>query len=443
MPNDGVGFEVFVQQIELLRIYWERPDVQWQLLVLLLVIGGAYLVSELLSRATASVTGQFVAEQSSRVQNQIMERWLPALDQLFFPITGVVFINAAAPSFIDSGRTIGLLDAAQVFFGLLLTYQILVTLLYAIFSVKVIRTYHRYLLNPLFVLLALGAFLLSVFNLEQIGEIRLLLLYETPITLGNLVSSVLILYVFVIASWVVRDMLRFLVLPRVNADQGLANSIQTITRYIVLLLGILASLGTLGFDTTTLAAIGAGLSVGIGLGLQKVASNFFSGLVLLFEQSVRPGDMIEFGGKSGIVQDLNIRATTLRMWDNVEMIIPNESLVTSTVVTFNTKTDPKRMTFNIDVAYDSDPETVRTVLMDAVKRHEQVVEDPAPGVFFMAYGDSALRFTVFAWVAHISVRFGVESEMRYILWDALRAHGIEIPFPQRDIHIRMSGAGQP
>jgi potassium efflux system protein len=165
-------------------------------------------------------------------------------------------------------------------------------------------------------------------------------------------------------------------------------------------------------------------------------ANFISGILLLFEQSLRPGDIVSVGGEMGEVKKLSIRATTVNTFDNIELIVPNQLFLTSTVTSY-TRTDRfVRVLIPIGVSYNSDPEAVRETLLAVAQRHGLVQEQPEPVVHFMGFGDSSLDFRLAVWVDDPLLRLNVASDLRFMIWKAFAEHSIEIPFPQRELHLR-------
>jgi potassium efflux system protein len=190
-------------------------------------------------------------------------------------------------------------------------------------------------------------------------------------------------------------------------------------------------------DVTSLGYLVAALSVGIGFGLQEIISNFVSGLILLLERPLKPGDTIEFGaGSVGEVRELGIRATTIRTADNIHVLVPNRELVTQRVVNHDA-IDPRiRVTIQVGAAYGSDTKLVRQVLEEAAARDGRVLEKPAPEVFLLEFADSALQFMLACWVADAKQRFQVASDLRFAIDAAFRRAGLAMPFPQRDVWLR-------
>lgn len=431
--NDVIA--VVQKQINILLAYLERPDVVLQLAVLLIIGVISYFSALLFHWLLVRLARRYLRGRSQETRDNVLNRWLPAIDQLDFPIVSLVLIYVAIPLVQARGEAVGLLFSSTLFFWVVLAYQVLLTVLYAVFRRKGVRRYHYAVLNPAFFVVMFSA-IVSLLNIEEIRRIPLGLLFDTTITLGGLIGAALVLYVFFVASWVIQDVLR-IGFNRFDSDPGLVNSILTITRYLVLIFGIIITLNTLGFSPTTLAAVAGGLSLGAGLGLQRIVGNFVSGIILLLEQSVRPGDIIIVGNDMGIVEKITIRSTIVTRLDNVDLVVPNENLMTSTVTTYNTALSRKRVEVRVGASYASDPTQVRQVLEDTAAKHGLVLDDPPPAAYFLGFGDSSLDFVLWAWVSDNQYRWGTQSDLHYMVDHAFKVHGIEIPYPQRDIHMRM------
>ena len=177
-------------------------------------------------------------------------------------------------------------------------------------------------------------------------------------------------------------------------------------------------------------------SIGIGIGLQRIVANFISGIVLLFEQSLRPGDVIDINGEIGTVGRLNIRSTVVRTLNNVEVIVPNENFVIKQVTTYTKSNQNVRLLLPVGVSYDADPREVKRVVIEAATKHGLVLDDPEPMLLFRGYGNSSLDFDLAVWIDQPQRAMFVRSDLYYMVFDALGRHDIEIPFPQRDLNLK-------
>ena len=227
-------------------------------------------------------------------------------------------------------------------------------------------------------------------------------------------------------------------------DRGSREALVTLGGYVGFLIAILLGLILSGVDLGGLAFVLGALGVGIGFGLQNIVSNFVSGLILLFERPIKSGDFVSVGDVEGIVKRIRIRSTEIESLDRRNIIVPNSELV-STQVTNWVLHDPfGRLTLNIGVAYGSDTERVRDILEQVASEHSEVLSKgpaPAPRALFMGFGDSALDFELRCWIRQIEKRFAVTSELNFAIDRAFRDANIEIPFPQRDLHLRSWSSG--
>jgi len=176
--------------------------------------------------------------------------------------------------------------------------------------------------------------------------------------------------------------------------------------------------------------------VGIGLGLQGIAREFLSGLVLIFERPIQVGDFVEVDELMGTVERISVRSTEIRTLDDVSIIIPNSRFLEANVINWNHHSSVSRLRIPVGVAYGADTEAVRQVLLNAAKGHPDVVSTPAPKVFFLEFGESSLRFNLLVWIREPRKQFQIRSDLYFKIEALLRDRKIEIPFPQRDLHVR-------
>jgi len=430
------GLEALIQQLETVIAFLQRPVVQQQLWVILLTVIATYVVSTLVTHLIERAVIAYTANLSEQRRQNIRTRWWPAVEQLFFPATALTLIPIAATLLSQQGIQVGLLLETQLIFWLLLSYELVITVLYAIFSEDTIRPFHYRILLPLFTVIVLQRALANLIAFDQLGDIVVFTLFDSPILLSPFIGAFIVVYITFIGGNLLQRVLRSAILPRFNHDEGITNAILTITRYIVLFIGVLGTLGILGIDLAALAFIGAGLSIGLGFGLQQVVSNFVSGLLLLFEQSLRPGDIVDVNGELGVVESLSIRSTTIRTLENVDVIIPNQTFLTSPVYTYTKSSKVVRGDLTVGVSYESDPTEVRRLLQETVSKHGNVLKNPEPRILFVDFGASSLDFRVFFWVEHPLQRILVASDLRMMIWKTFEKHEIEIPFPQQDLHLR-------
>ena len=226
-------------------------------------------------------------------------------------------------------------------------------------------------------------------------------------------------------------------------DAGVQNSLVTLIGYLGLVLAAATALSIAGVDLSNLALIAGALSVGIGFGLQSIVNNFVSGLILLFERPVKVGDWIVTNSGEGIVKRISVRSTEIETFDRSSIIIPNSELVTSTVTNWTHKNALGRIKIPVGVSYASDPEKVKEVLLRCAEAHPMILRHPPPFVVWMDFGASALQFELRAFVRDIGQGLQARTELRFAIFKAFREEGIEIPFPQQDVHIRSVAGAAP
>ncbi|KAF1729267.1 mechanosensitive ion channel protein MscS [Pseudoxanthomonas mexicana] len=243
----------------------------------------------------------------------------------------------------------------------------------------------------------------------------------------------------VLAVWVARTLralLREEVLPRMALPRGVDNSVASLSYYVLLLVGLLAALSAAGFKIGQLAFLFGALGVGIGLGLQDVVRNFVSGLILMFERPVKPGDAVDIGGTAGRIRAIGMRATTVRTYDGADVVVPNGMLLSDKVTNWTLVDQNRRVDVDLGVAYGSDVTRVMQLLQETTRTTPGIADDPAPAVLFTGFGASSLDFAIRAWTRRFDDWGTTRSDLMTRLYAALTEAGIEIPFPQQDLHLR-------
>ena len=429
--------QILIAQIETLLIILERPIVQRQLVAW----GGVILIAWLLSVFTERLRGWLRLGWSARLRQRyprFYAVWRQIAQQLFLPAYALLAIQITLFLLAWREQPAGILQASRAILWAWFAYRLLLLLLYLSFGPRAITPIHKRLLAPVFITLVFLRLLSRVIDLPLLASIQLFTLFDVPITLGRILSAAVVLYAFIILAWIAQEFLGQAMRGRAAVHPGVAHSVVTISRYAIISIGILLMLTVMGLDLSTLTIIGGGLSIGVGFGMQQIVANFISGLVLLFEQTLRPGDTIDINGQIGTVEKLNIRSTLIRTNDNVEVIVPNETFLTSQLTTYTRTNRQVRMRLPVGVSYDSDPRQVRALMIETAERHGSVLSQPPPGVHFVAFGESSLDFNLLVWVDQPQRMPQIRSDLYFMLWDALTQHNITIPFPQRDLNL---GAG--
>ncbi|MBN9410691.1 MAG: mechanosensitive ion channel [Burkholderiales bacterium] len=258
---------------------------------------------------------------------------------------------------------------------------------------------------------------------------------EVSIHVGDVLAFAVSVW---LAYWSARAVRRLLhdELPRYShLPRGAGNSIATLSYYGVLLLGLLVALSAAGLKLSQLTLMLGALGVGVGFGLQNVVNNFVSGLVLMFERPIQPGDMVETGGVAGTVREIGLRATTLRTYDGADVVVPNGLLLSSNLTNWTMFDRSRRFEIAVGVAYGSDPSQVLHLLESTARAIPGIAEKPAPAAQLTGYGDNALNFVLRAWTLNIDNWGALRSELMARVLAALQAEGIAIPYPQLDLHL--------
>lgn len=256
------------------------------------------------------------------------------------------------------------------------------------------------------------------------------------LTLRDLLLVVIVATLTVSTVRNLPGLLEGLVLRRMNLTSGGRHTAITLIQYVVVAIGASFLFKNLGVDWSKFAWIAAALSVGIGFGLQEVVANFISGLILLFERPIRVGDVVTVDGIDGVVTKIQIRATTITGWDRKEFIVPNKNFVTGTLLNWTLSNPVNRAFIQVGVAYGSDTELARELLLKTVSEHPNVLEDPAPIATFAGFGDSTLNLELRAYLPDLSNRLNTISELHTAIDQAFKEAGLEIAFPQLDLHLR-------
>jgi small-conductance mechanosensitive channel len=278
--------------------------------------------------------------------------------------------------------------------------------------------------------------------LDQLERANQILTYEL-FTIGNRGISLQSLVFFLVIlgfTWLLSKYVRRSFDKRLASQfkDGTDHTLKRLLHYTILAIGLFVAIDFIGIDLTSLAVVASFLSVGIGFGLRNIASNFISGIILMFERPISVGDFIKVDDFLGTVQDIGLRATVFRTVDNQSIVIPNSTFLEQNVINWTRGESTVRLRFNVGVAYGSDVEKVKSTLIEAADALDTVREDPAPQVVFTEFGDSSLNFELRVWVGTAGDRIPVRDELNTKINELFAENELEMPFPQRDLHIRDS-----
>jgi small-conductance mechanosensitive channel len=256
------------------------------------------------------------------------------------------------------------------------------------------------------------------------------------ITVVNIIIAVMIVTLgFRVSQFFSRFILKT-AFKKYNLDSGVQYTFTRISHYTIVILAVMISVMNMGIDLSALTVFASIIGVGIGFGLQNITSNFISGIILLFERPIKVDDVVKVNETLGIVEEIKMRATIIRTFDNERIIIPNSQFIENQVVNLTYADERMRLTVNVGVAYGSDTLLVKELLLQAAHEQEHVMPDPEPRVDFLAFGDSSLDFRLIAWVPSLDFRLLTVSNINFRVNELFNQQGIEIPFPQRDLHLR-------
>ncbi len=262
---------------------------------------------------------------------------------------------------------------------------------------------------------------------------------QAEVSFWKIVTIILSVGLIITAAKFLKRLLAARLLVHTVPDEGTRVALGTILQYLIVFFGFLLVLQSAGIDLSTLTVLSGTIGIGIGFGLQNIVDNFFSGLIILLERPIKIGDRIEVGGINGDVTRIAIRSTTVKTNDNINIIIPNSEFVSKQVINWSHTDRNVRVSVPVGVSYTSDPKKVRDVLLNVAENHPAILEKPSPDVIFHEFGDSSLNFELRVWTrTHIQIPRILRSEINYRIFEAFKKNGIEIPFPQHDIHFKSS-----
>jgi len=274
--------------------------------------------------------------------------------------------------------------------------------------------------------------------LHQLLNYTLFQIKETPVTVVSILIFFLFITAFIILGVFVRKALNRKILRHFHVDEGTSYTLSRITQYVIITIGALVSFQFVGIDLSGLAVIFGLLSVGIGFGLQNITSNFISGLIILFERPISVGDRVTVANIEGDVTEINIRATKVRTVNNISIIVPNSEFVSQNVINYSHGDPTYRLDINVGVSYGSHLETVLKAMREVADENPLVMQRPEPEVHLIEFGDSSWNMQLRAWIDDVKNYPRIRNELNQALVHKFREYEVEIPFPQRDLHVRSS-----
>lgn len=429
VPDASAG-ERLAELVEQLQGAWGAAWLQ-EMGLLVVVVLLAWLPSRFLVRWLAGRRGD------RSVEGRNLRLFREMLDALVWPALSLAVLAGLLQlgAYLYPGQFSGSLRVLPVL-GFFLLFRVLSTLIKEFIPEGPHRRRLRRVFLPVVLVLAALQQLGLLGGLVQAMSKELFTLGAAPISLMSLLVSLFSFIVFVVLARVVGQLVARKFLPGLGLDRALSDAVGTVTRYVLVVLGLLVAIDSLGYDLTALKIAFGALGVGIGFGLQNIVNNFTSGLILLFERTVKRGDVLEAGGTHGRVMSIGLRSSVMRTREGDDIIVPNSHLVENQVTNYSLRDTLKRVDIDVGVSYGSDPKQVQEVLLTAADGVDHVRKSPPPSVLFTGFGDSSIDFQLRVWIDDAWLHPQVASAIRFRIWDALKGAGIEIPFPQRDLHIR-------
>jgi len=434
MPENN-NLDILSDLIGSLQHFGERVTVQRQLLATLLVLLLSWLLARLLWYLVGRRAAKWADGRFSGREKILTGYFISIGKNILFPMLALFALGRTEQSFVSRSYPAGLLSGFISFFWIVFFYRLLLGVLYARLDKQSAQRYHHRFLAPLLGILTLGWLLNHLIPIGRIASVQVWSGMTNSITLGAIFVATIGFYFWFDGSGVVQDMARFAVRPFTNVHSGSLEAALIIGRYILIGAGIYIVFVVLGFDSRTLAFLTAGLSVGIGFGLKEVIGNLISGVLLLIDQSLRPGDVISIEGKIGTVRHVGIRATIVNTVNNIDVVVPNQTFLTSAVTTYSKGDEPVRMLIPVETSDAHTPHEVRDAMLSAASAHPLVVAEPQPKVFYISTGDTSRNYELAVWYKDPLMTVPLHSELYYMIFDEFDKREINPATPQRDLNI--------
>jgi small-conductance mechanosensitive channel len=406
------------------------PGFWWEVGVVVLAAAGAFLVHRTLGQSLAART-------EGGDEYAVRHLALKTLQRILFPLSMLLGVLAGRALLQHQGNPVNLLDLAVPLLTSLATIRILIYFLRKTFRPgPVVKAWENLIASSIWIVVALNLLGWLPAVLKSLDDVAMQVGSSRISVLATIKLALALALLWLLAQWLGRVIEnRISQAEYVNA--GMQVALVKLSKFVLMVLVFLLALDAVGIDLTALTVFGGALGVGLGFGLQRIASNFISGFIVLFDRSIRPGDVITIDNKLGWVQELHARYVVVKDRDGVERLIPNEMLITNEVINWSYSDRNVRLKIPVSISYDNDPEQALALLDEAAKANPRVLADPAPTSRLMAFGDSGVELELRVWIQDPEAGLGsVRSDVNLAIWRAFKAAGIVIPYPQRDLHIR-------
>jgi small-conductance mechanosensitive channel len=438
--NDDIAKDIDLNYLweELVKaiIILQRPVVQIQIFGIIFSIFLAWLISKQIKTKLQQRFPQL--NQLERRQQKLSGRFFLTV-LLFYSLTPsfcLIILSLLRFWFEQESWFFGYLNEAIKLIKYFWFYRFFWLALGTLFPVNSVIQYRYRLFAPLLLLFAIGNILNWFLDLQKTLEVTLIKVFNEPLTLKLILIIIAGLYFWIVTTLLLEKLLFFWLSLGKFRESRVEQAISLIFRYFLIGIGAVLIFGYIGVSPTAFAAITGGLSVGIGFGLKEVITNFISGIWLLLEGVLKPGDIITVGGKMSQVTILGIRATKVKIiQDNSEEIIPNQIFFTETVTTLTGSDRIVARSLVVRASYNCSPPLVIEILLQIAKEHPLVLQQPEPLAFAICFGESSVDFELKFWFNNPFLGKIITSELICRIWQAFAAHNIQIPYPQRDLHL--------
>lgn len=412
-----------------LLVFLGRPAVQVQLLIALVALALAAAAHRRLQVWWQKVIepGEGQVTLRRKLLYQVVHHTVAGILALVLMQVGKMVLGL-------QGARVGLLDALAGIVVLYLALKVVLAVAFTVGNADGIRRYQGPLIIPLFTVVLGGQVLNLFFHNGRLWSAPIFVMFDNPITLSALFLITAGFYLWVVGIHALGQGMQYVATHYANTDPGTTQAMLTLLRYLLIIVGLGYVLFRLNFDTTTIAAISGGLSVGVGFALSTILSNFASGVLLLFERTLRPGDVIEVNGELGTVDSITIRAVRVRTLDNIERIIPNNEFITSPFTTYTGQSRHIRLQLPVGVSYKDDHRHVIETLLGVAAASPHVMENPPPEVRVLNFGDFSIDYILYVWIPNPLMSLRVKNELYQAILDAFAEEGITIPYPVVEVH---------
>lgn len=417
-------FTLWPQILTEIIVFLGRPSVQLQLAVVAVALVAAAVLGRIAQKRWRGRLQDGI-ETAGFGKKLVYYLFL----QLSSGVLAFVLIELAKMILATLGARTALMDSLLQIVVLFIGLKVVLAVAFTLGESSGIQRYQKSLIIPLLLTVILVQLVTVFFRSERLINAPVFSLFDNTITLSALFLITAGFYLWLVGINAVGQGVHYVATEYAGAEAGSTQATLTLLRYILILVGLVYVLFRLNFNTTTIAAITGGLSVGVGFALSTILSNFVSGILLLFERTLHPGDIIEYNGILCTVEMITIRSIRVRTFDNVELIIPNSEFVTAPFTTYTGKSKHVRLKIPIGTSYDDNYQLVIDTLRELATNHPQIMAVPPPDVRIEGFGDYTINYQMYVWVESPLVIAIVKNELHQAILDAFDEKGITIPYP--------------